>query len=94
MHSCMIELVCDYSVALVRLGKRLPKTVIMLTRNFARVEAQKHVLPWLTKTTKSQLSPLEIIPNNPTDLLSLLQTDIHFKSKVEFDFVASNVGLL
>lgn len=47
--------------------------------------------PWLTKTAKSQLSPLEMFPNNPTDLLPFVQTDIDLNSKVKFDFVASNV---
>lgn len=77
-HSCMIESVCDYSVALIRLGKWLPKTVITLTRNFARVEAQKHVPPWLSKATKSQLSPLEMIP---MDLLPFLQTTFTLTQK-------------
>lgn len=58
------------------------------------MEAQKHVSSWLTKPAKSQLSPLEMFSNNPTDLLPFLQTDIDLNSKVELDFVASNVGLL
>lgn len=47
--------------------------------------------PWLTKNAKSQLSPLEMFLNNPTDLLPFVQTDIDLNSKVKFDFVASNV---
>lgn len=32
-----------------------------------------------------------MFPDNPTDLLPFVQTDIDLNSKVEFDFVASNV---